>query len=270
MRVGIIQMNIIKGDKNANKNTVAEKVAAIMRNDCPPQVIVLPELWSTGYDLEHANSLATPFGEDEAIFLGSLARKYHVAFAGGSVLSRYAGKVFNRAQIIDEKGAYAGGYDKIHLFRLMGEERFLAAGKSAFPFTLHGVRCACIICYDLRFCELPRKLAVEGAEILFISAEWPLARKEHWLTLGSGPEPSKIRCSSSPATGAASRNQEQFGGNSMIVAPDGRLLAHAGEEESLLCAGLDLALVRKTREHIRALEDRVPDAYSHEEKNQAM
>lgn len=56
----------------------------------------------------------------------------------------------------------------------------------------------------------------------------------------------------------------------MIVAPDGRLLAHAGEEESLLCAGLDLALVRKTREHIRALEDRVPDAYSHEEKNQAM
>lgn len=269
MRVGIIQMNIIKGDKNANKNTVAEKVAAIMRNDCPPQVIVLPELWSTGYDLEHANSLATPFGEDEAIFLGSLARKYHVAFAGGSVLSRYAGKIFNRAQIIDEKGAYAGGYDKIHLFRLMGEERFLAAGKSAFPFTLHGVRCACIICYDLRFCELPRKLAVEGAEILFISAEWPLARKEHWLTLVRARAIENqmfvVACNRCGIT-----EQEQFGGNSMIVAPDGRLLAHAGEEESLLCAGLDLALVRKTREHIRVLEDRVPDAYSHEEKNQAM
>ena len=69
------------------------------------------------------------------------------------------------------------------LFRLMDEDRYLAQGKEALWFELGGMRCAAAICYDIRFCELIRKLAVGGAEALFVSAEWPLPRREHWVTL---------------------------------------------------------------------------------------
>lgn len=84
----------------------------------PPEVIVLPELWSTGYALESAGELASPMGEEEAAFLGELAARHHVAFAGGSVLSLRDGRVYNRAQIIDREGRYAA----------RGMTRFICSG----------------------------------------------------------------------------------------------------------------------------------------------
>ncbi len=260
MRVGIIQMAVTLGDKKANKKSVAEKVRLAMQGDCPPQAIVLPELWSTGYDLEHAQNLATLCGEDEADFLGSLAQKYHVAFVGGSVFALDDGGIFNRAQVIDEHGNYTGWYDKIHLFRPMQEERFLSAGAKASPFMLQGSLCACIICYDLRFCELPRKLALAGAEVLFVSAEWPAVRIEHWAVLirarAIENQMFVVACNQ-----CANTRQERFGGTSMIVAPDGTILAQAQGKETLLCAKLDTAFARTVRENIPVFADRIPHAY---------
>lgn len=255
MRVGLIQLHVVKGNRTANKLAIAERVAAIMQQPNPPQVIVLPELWSTGYDLKNAAELATPLGEDEAAFLGELARNYHVAFAGGSVLSLHEGRIFNRAQVVDENGNYIGGYDKMHLFGPMGEDTVFSPGQSATPFLLQGICCACIVCYDLRFCELPLKLALQGAEVLFIGAEWPLVRKEHWMTLlrarAIENQMFVVGCNRSGGTGPL-----RCGGNSMIVAPDGSILAHADENDALLCADLNLDLVRTTREAIPALKDR--------------
>lgn len=260
MRICAIQMDVVKGDREANRATVRRMVAEAMQAACPPDVIVLPELWSTGYDLERAEELASPMGSDDAAFLGELAVQYHVSFVGGSVLAEKGGRVYNRAQVVDSEGKYVAGYDKIHLFRLMDEDKYLAQGEAPLSFTLGGMRCASVICYDIRFCELVRKLAVEGAEALFVSAEWPLPRREHWVTLlrarAIENQMYVVACNRCGVTG-----QEVFAGNSMIIAPDGTVLAHADTEEDIICADFDPELVRQTRARIQVFNDRVPQLY---------
>ena len=260
MRVCAIQMDVVKGDRAANRATVGRMVGEAMKADCPPEVIVLPELWSTGYDLERAGELASPMGGDDASFLGELAVRYHVSFVGGSVLAEKGGRVYNRAQVVDSEGKYVAGYDKIHLFRLMAEDKYLAQGESPLSFSLGGMRCASVICYDIRFCELIRRLAVEGAEVLFVSAEWPLPRSGHWTTLlrarAIENQMYVVACNRCGVTG-----QEVFAGNSMIIAPDGAVLAHADTGEAVIHAELDPACVRQTRESIPVFQDRVPRLY---------
>ena len=261
MRVGILQMDVIKGDRQANYAKVRHMVAEAMAASPAPDVLVLPELWSTGYALEEKDKLASPMGKLDADFLGELARQYHVSFIGGSVMSlRDDGQVANRAQVIDAEGNYVAGYDKIHLFRLMDEDKYLAQGEASLLFEMGGMRCASVICYDIRFCELIRKLAVEGAEALFVSAEWPLPRREHWVTLlrarAIENQMYVVACNRCGTTG-----EEVFAGNSMIIAPDGTVLAHADTEEDIICADFDPEIVRQTRDKIQVFNDRVPQLY---------
>ncbi len=261
MRVAILQMDVIKGDRQANFATVRQLVAKAMAATPAPGVLLLPELWSTGYALEEKGVLASPMGRLDAEFLGELARQYHVAFIGGSVLSlRDDGQVTNRAQVIDAEGNYVSGYDKIHLFRLMDEDKYLAQGREVLLFKHGGMLCASVICYDIRFCELVRRLAVQGAEVLFVSAEWPLSRMDHWETLirarAIENQMYVVACNRCGTTGG-----EVFGGSSMIVAPDGTVLQQAGTEESILCAEIDSGFVRSTRERIQVFKDRVPELY---------
>ncbi|WP_298068026.1 carbon-nitrogen family hydrolase [uncultured Mailhella sp.] len=261
MRVSVLQMDVVKGDREANHATIRRMVAEAMQASPRPEVLVLPELWSTGYALSEKGALASPGGRTDAAFLGELAREHHVSFIGGSVLSLNSdGQVTNRAQIIDSEGRYAAGYDKIHLFRLMEEDRYLARGRKPLLFRTPDFLCGLIICYDLRFCELVRKLAVEGAEVLFLSAEWPLARREHWEILlrarAIENQMYVVACNRCGVT-----EGEEFGGTSLIIAPDGAVLQRAGREEAILHAELDPALVRRTRERIQIFRDRVPEVY---------
>ena len=260
MKVCAVQMDVRRADRAANRETVRRMVAEAVHGNGAPDVFVLPELWSTGYALERAGELASPMGEDDAAFLGGLAVQYGVSFAGGSVLSAREGRVYNRAQVIDREGRYIAGYDKIHLFRLMEEDRYLSPGEGVLSFTLGGMRCASVICYDIRFCELSRRLAVEGAELLFVSAEWPLARHEHWETLLRARAVENqmyvAACNRCGTTG-----EETFAGRSMIIAPDGEVLARAGEREEAICASVEPSFVREVRSRIPVFLDRVPRLY---------
>lgn len=259
MRVCAIQMTVEKGDRAANHAAVRRFAAEAVRS-CSPDVIVLPELWSTGYALDRAAELASPDGQVDADFLGGLARELGTAFAGGSVLASRGGRVVNRAQVIDREGRYLAGYDKIHLFRLMDEDTYLAAGHDLLWFDLGGMRCSSIICYDIRFCELPRRLAVGGSELLFVSAEWPSPRVEHWRTLlrARAIENQMFvaacnRCGETEGT--------VFAGRSALIAPDGAVLAEAGDGEEIIWADFDIDDVRRTRALIPVFQDRVPELY---------
>ncbi len=260
MQLCVIQMDVARGDRTANHAAVRRLVAEAARRTVPPRVIVLPELWSTGYALDRAAGLASPMGGTDAAFLGELAVHHDAAFAGGSVLSLHGGRVRNRAQVIDRRGRCVAGYDKIHLFRPMDEDRWLAPGEAPLWFDLEGVRCACAICYDIRFCELIRRLAVGGAEVLFVSAEWPMARRDHWTTLirarAIENQMYVAACNRCGASGG-----EVFAGSSMIVAPDGAVLARAGDGEAIISAGVDIGLVRRIREAMPVFRDRVPSLY---------
>ena len=259
MRVCAIQMDVAKGDRAANHAAVRRLAAEAVRL-CSPEVIVLPELWSTGYALERAAALASPEGVLDAEFLGGLARELGTAFAGGSVLASRGGQVFNHAQVIDREGRYLAGYDKAHLFRLMDEDRYLAAGSAPLWFELGGMCCSAVICYDIRFCELPRRLAVGGTELLFVSAEWPTPRVEHWRTLlrARAIENQMFvaacnRCGVTDGT--------RFAGRSVLIAPDGAVLAEAGADEEIIWADFEPDAVRRTRDLIPVFQDRVPELY---------
>ena len=261
MKVGIIQMAVQRGCMEHNWNTVRERVAALMAAHPQTNVVVLPELWSSGYDLTQAAELSSPMGEKEALFLGELARQYRVSFVGGSVLSQQHGVIYNRAQVITEEGVYAAGYNKIHLFRLIDEHLWLGSGTETLRFSLHGMECGAVLCYDIRFCELPRSLALAGAQTLFVSAQWPLARKDHWVTLLKARAIENqmyvVACNTCGDDAGMA-----MGGHSCVIAPDGTLLAAAGTEACTLTAALDVAEVDRVREKIPVFSDRSPRAYT--------
>lgn len=260
MNVAIIQMDITTGVPAANRKTVAEKTAYAACRTPKPDVIVLPELWPSGYALERAAELSSPEGTKDADFLATLARQHGVAFAGGSVLSQKEGKIYNRAQLVTSDGTYQGGYDKVHLFRLMHEDKYLGQGHTHFLFTLEKARCACVLCYDIRFCEYIRKLVLLGAEVLFVSAQWPDSRREHWNTLlRARAIENQIYVVACNRCGV--ENGVTFAGCSAVIAPDGTYLAQAGEEETVLSATLDITAVRRARNSIPVFRDRVPELY---------
>ena len=261
MRVAILQFAVATGDVDTNLKQVERLVASAMAAPEAPDVLVLPELWSTGYALRRMAELASSEGERELEFLGTLARRYNVAFAGGSVMALSAdGTYGNRAQVIDKEGRLVGFYDKIHLFGLMEEDVFFHHGRKRLSFTLDGVKCGVAVCYDIRFGELITRLALDGAEVLFVSAAWPKARVDHWRLLACAHAVESqlyvVACNRCGVT-----KQATFGGNSLIVDPEGRILAEAGEEESILTADLDISKVSLFRSKLPALADRRPETY---------
>ena len=92
--------------------------------------------------------------------------EYGVNIVAGSVSNLRGGKIFNTAAVFDRKGACIAEYDKMHLFTPMGEDGFYARGDHICVFALDGIRCGVIICYDLRFPELTRRLSLDGIPFL--------------------------------------------------------------------------------------------------------
>ncbi|WP_198470574.1 carbon-nitrogen family hydrolase [Acetomicrobium sp. S15 = DSM 107314] len=260
MKVGIVQLDVKLGKPAENFKKVAQMLEGESAKGVLPQALVLPELWSTGYALERADELASPEGIESAHFLGELAKRYGMWFVGGSVLAKTTGGFANRAQVINPKGELVAIYDKIHLIRLMEEDKYFIRGKKRCLFDLDNIKAACVICYDIRFPELARRLALEGAKILFVSSEWPKERIEHWriLLLARAIENQMYvvacnRCGSSAGT--------TFGGHSMIIDPWGSILYEAGEEEAFGTAEIDIAKVDEVRRFLPVFEDRLPEAY---------
>src|ERR671931_11935 len=97
--------------------------------------------------------------------------------------ARRAGRPTNTATLYAADGALLADYSKIHLFGLMDEDHYLAAGQAAPVFDLPWGRSALAICYDLRFPELFRSYAARGAGVILLPSEWPHPRLEHWRTL---------------------------------------------------------------------------------------
>lgn len=259
MHVAIIQLQVELADKAANFSRVQRLVEKAMAMAATPDIIVLPELWSTGYALKDLPRLASSNGDEEAEFLGELARSYKVWFAGGSVAAMTDKGISNRAQIIDRKGRLQKSYDKVHLVPMLEEDKYLLAGDSSCICTIEEINFGFAICYDIRFCQYLHKLALEGAEVLIVSAQWPLARINHWQTLLTARAIENqyyVVAANNKASGTTN-----FGGNSMAVQPDGEIICQLQKSNEIEVVHLDPSLVRNTRERIPVFKDRRPELY---------
>lgn len=260
IRVGVLQMHIALGDAKKNRESMEKWMARVHVPSDIPTAIVVPELWNTGYALDRAKELADPEGRESAAFLGQLARKYGVWFTGGSVLVSTAGGFANRAQVVNPRGELVAAYDKVHLIRLMDEEKYFTGGRKDCLFDLEGARAGCVICYDIRFCEWIRTYALRGTEVLFVSAQWPMSRVDHWKALlrarAIENQMYVVACNRSGTSG-----DTVFGGGSMILGPKGEVLFEGGEGEEAGFASLDLKAVGDIRNFLTVFKDRVPEIY---------
>ena len=172
MKISIAQFKSELGAVEENFRTAARLIEAARNSD----VILLPELWSTGYYPTPVENFADKDGERTKEFLCAASEKFSVNIIGGSVIVDSGGEIFNRCMVANRRGEIVASYDKTHLFSFANEGDVFSAGDKISVVELDGVKCGLAICYDLRFPEFIRKIALAGAEIIFIPAAWSLKR----------------------------------------------------------------------------------------------
>ncbi|WP_203290045.1 carbon-nitrogen family hydrolase [Metabacillus sp. cB07] len=259
LKIACLQTDIAFGKPDENIAAVEEKMKSIMLSD-KPDVIVLPELWTTGYDLTRLDVLADDEGKRTPSLMSGLSKNCSVNIIAGSVAKRTEAGVTNTMYVFDRQGELLHEYSKLHLFKLMDEHLYLNGGTEKGLFKLEGIQSAGVICYDIRFPEWIRAHTVNGAEILFVVAEWPLPRLHHWKTmLISRAIENQCYVVACNRSGADPKNV--FAGHSMIIDPWGEILAEAGTEEAVLTAEIDLEKVKEIRKQIPVFEDRLPHFY---------
>lgn len=261
MKYAIYQMNVVSGNPDANREKVRNWVEDIIHEDTP-DTIVLPEMWNTGYALDQLEHAADRDAEPTSSFLSDLAKTHHINIIGGSIGNKRTGKFYNTSLVFNRKGELVYEYDKIHLVPMLNEHNYLTGGtKKARLFELDGIKMGLIICYDLRFPELARQLALEGAEVLHIVAQWPSARKEHWkyLQIARAIENQLFVISSNTV---GENETTTFAGESMMIDPWGNTIAAgSANKEETVRAALDMDIVPKIRKDVPIFTSRVPEMY---------
>ena len=142
----------------------------------------------------------------------------------------------------------------------MGEDDYYTGGDHLCSFTLDGVKCGIIICYDVRFPELTRNLALQGLDKLIVVAQWPKERIFHLRTLTTARAIENqmfVVCCNSCGTA----NKIVFGGNSAVIDPFGKALGLAGQNEEIISATCDMPILCAIRESIPVFCDRRPELY---------
>ena len=259
MKISILQMPVAFARPDDNIKTLRRMVAEAMRAE--PDVLVLPELWRLGFYPQPIAVHADLDGQQSRAVLAELARTNGVNIVGGTVANRREGKVYTTCYIFDRTGAEVDTKDKAHLFSPSGESKDFAAGKDMVTFRLDGVLCGVAVCYDVRFPEFIRKLALEDIAVLFLPAAWPASRLSHWQTL------TRARAIENQVYGLAANEagtDEQgnhLAGHSAILDPWGEAIVEAGESEAILTDRLPPGLRHHLRETINVFADRRPELY---------
>lgn len=180
MKIALIQLNTAWESKKANfkKAEFFAKKASLEKCD----IIVFPEMFNTGFSM-NVSAIADDENRETSAMLSETARKHSInIIAGFPVKIPGSKKGRNIAAAYHRKGRCIATYTKIHPFSLASENQYYTAGSKPVIFNIDNIPCSVFICYDLRFPELFRKVA-KDAHVIFVIANWPASRKEHWETL---------------------------------------------------------------------------------------
>lgn len=255
-------MSVKTLEVEANLERGAELIAqaAGQRSD----LVVMPEFWTTGFNMPENVKIAS---KHEAIHrkIAQLAKEHKIWVTGSVLALDHQGKPSNAALLFSPNGEIVSSYRKIHLFSLVGEDNYLAPGNEIVAFDAPWGRTGFTICYDLRFPELFRNLAVNGAKLILCPAGFPHPRKDHWRTL------LRARAIENQCFIAATNRagMEHIGGNrtmeffgaSSIISPWGETIAEADDSEYLITEDLKLDEAEKIRKQMQVFNDRRPELY---------
>ncbi|MDW7671870.1 MAG: nitrilase-related carbon-nitrogen hydrolase [Bacillota bacterium] len=226
LNLSMVQMNIQKGDFEANCKTI-ERLMQESRHQ--PDIIMLPEMWSTGFDyrrlIKHGQRLS-----ETLAFLNKLARRYGSVVMGGSVPELKGGRLFNTTYVLNPDGSTQNRYRKMHLVSQRHlEEKMFHRGNRIPLFNAAGVSFGVAICYDIMFPELTRGITLQGATLVLVPAQYSIPFFDQWMTL------LRARAMENQVfVAAVNRVGPQYFGHSCLISPSGRMLHESDDQERLV------------------------------------
>ncbi|MET9759262.1 carbon-nitrogen family hydrolase [Streptomyces sp. NPDC006372] len=256
MRASVIQIAVDEGESVESRR---RRVAALVREQAGADLVVLPELWTTGaFAYEEFGREAEPLEGPTYEAMAKAASDAGVWLHAGSIPERDPdGPLYNTSLVFSPSGDLAAAYRKIHRFGFdKGEAVLMGAGTELVTVRLPRTTLGLSTCYDLRFPELFRSLVDAGAETLVVSAGWPERRRSHWTLLAQARAVENQSFVVACGTAGTHAGVPQAG-HSIVVDPWGEVLAEAGAGEEVLTVEFDPGKVATTREQFPALKDRM-------------
>lgn len=234
------------------------------------ELVALPELWSC-HGLESAyRDAAEPVPGPTTELLGGLARELGVYVLGGSILEAEPGaeRLRNTSTFFSPDGEMVAVYRKIHLFDVKAPDReyleshTINPGDRVVTAKAGPTTVGLSVCYDVRFPELYRLLALRGAEVLAVPAAFTLQTgKDHWEVLLRARAIENQAFVIAPAQWGQKADGRRTYGRSMVVDPWGTVLATCPDRDGLALAELDLSYLDRFRADFPALANRRPETY---------
>ncbi len=259
MKIAAAQIACTLGDLAANLAKIRD--FAERAKTAGAELVVFPEMVDTGYAMQVIRERATRWSEGAVPELQHIARTLSIAIISG-VSERADDGIYNSQVVLDASGAIVAKYRKTHLFAPIEEDKFCAAGDALASVSFGPLRLGLTICYDLRFPELYRALAIDqGVNVFIISSAWPFPRAEHLRVL---------------ATARAVENQSyvilanrvgrddggRFCGTSAVIDPAGVVVAAASSErEEVVLAEVSAETIQSVRDAMPVFAHRRDDLY---------
>jgi predicted amidohydrolase len=268
LRVACVQMT--SGPERSANLEKAEKLVATAAAT-GADLVVLPEKWDAIGDADVLYAAAEPLEGSEAVrAMAEWARTHGITLVGGSIAERREGreKLGNTSVAFGPDGEVLGVYRKIHMFdvevggQVYRESEAQEGGDEPVVVRSEGWPIGLTVCYDVRFPELYRILALEGAELVTVPAAFTVPTgRDHWHVLLRARAIENQYYVVAPGQFGETRPGKPSYGRSLIVDPWGIVLAQAPDEETVISAELDRARLHDIREKLPSLKNRQADAY---------
>jgi predicted amidohydrolase len=239
LSVTLIQCELAWEQPGDNRRQIGDIIAA---HPGTTDLIVLPEMFTTGFSM-NALANAEPPGGDTEQWLLQLARRHDCALAGSIAVQADNG-VYNRLLLATPEGVQH--YDKRHLFRMAGEHKRYLAGSDRVIARWRGWRILLQVCYDLRFPVFSRNR--EDYDLALYVANWPATRRLHWRALLAARAIENLACVVGVNRIGSDARGLDYSGDSLAIAADGTLLRDMANENGAARVILSGAALQSYRE----------------------
>lgn len=265
LTITTIQTNLVWENKIANLQALEKKINGLEEKT---EIIVLPEMFSTGFSMQ-SQLLAETMEGETVQWMKEVAAKYKVILTG-SIIIEEEGNFYNRLIWMLPNGQF-GSYDKRHLFGLAEEDKYYTAGNKRLIASVKGWKINLQICYDLRFpvwarnrvvevhgsaeksvsIELPANELTPEYDILIYVANWPERRNHAWKTLLCARAIENQCYVIGVNRVGRDGNNINHSGNSLVIDPLGEVLYHMAHDEDIFTITLE-------REHLQDVRNKFP------------
>ncbi len=255
--MSLVQMSCFEGKREENFKTVSEMLSG-HSSKTSKEFIVLPELFAIGFRYSDYQEVGPGVPGPTAEFIQTLAEEQS-AYVVGTDIEQTGEKYFNTLVMASPNGKIVAEYRKMHPFQ--SEKEVFAGGNSLIIADVGGIKVGLEICYDVRFPELSRTLALNGAELILIPAAFPDPRAPHWDTLVRARAiENQIYVAATNRMGWAFDDKTYFG-HSQIVDPWGVVLTRLNTDMTVISNTGDTDMINEVRKQITCYQDRTPEFY---------